>query len=100
MKPYSEQTTEELIALMIGEEDRVTREHILELAGRADAVEPLLGYVRDDFYWTDAESGAFWMVMHAVTALCLSRDPAALPTLIQSLPLPWKFPLAATIGNL
>ena len=91
MKPYSEQTTEELIALLISEEDRVTREHVLELAGRADAIEPLLDIVRNEYYWTVEEGGEFWLMMHAVTALCLSRDSAALPTLIESLPSPWKF---------
>ncbi|MGH9846679.1 MAG: SEC-C metal-binding domain-containing protein [Blastocatellia bacterium] len=91
MKPYSEQTTGELIALLISEEDRVTREHILELAGRADAIEPLLDVVRNEYYWSVEGGGEVWIVMHAVTALCLSRDSAALPTLIELLPLPWKF---------
>lgn len=57
MLAYSEKTTQELLDLLITEEDRVTLEHIQELARREDAIEPLRTWLLDRNRWTKAEHG-------------------------------------------
>lgn len=82
---YSEKTTQELIDLLITEEDRVTVEHIQELATRPDAAKPLRELLQDDYYWYDADPMESWSLYHAFILLCLMRDQAALPDLLQAL---------------
>jgi hypothetical protein len=82
---YAEKTTQELIDLLRQEEDRVTREHIDELATRPDAVEPLRELLSDDYYWYDSSMGEAWVLYHAFTLLALTRDVANLPYLFDAL---------------
>ncbi len=89
MTPYSEQTTEELIALLLTEEDRVTAAHIQELVLRPDATTPLCEILANEDYWYEGEDGEWWVTMHALTILALQRDPAALPSMLKSLYLSW-----------
>jgi hypothetical protein len=90
MIPYSEQTTAELIALLFREEDRVTLEHIQELAARPDAIEPLRAILRDERIWYEGAHGEWWIKMHAVVTLAAMRAEAALPELIEAFYLFWK----------
>src|SRR5437867_4634307 len=86
MPPYAEQTTTELIDLLFKEEDRVTLEHIQELARRgAEAVEPLREILRNEKYWLEGQYGEFWIEMHAVTILSAMRAVEALPDLIAAI---------------
>lgn len=82
---YAEKTTQELIDLLRQEEDRVTREHIDELATRPDAVEPLRELLADDYYWYDSPMGEAWGLYHAFTLLGLTREVANLPYLFAAL---------------
>jgi hypothetical protein len=82
---YAEKTTQELLDLLRQEEDRVTREHIDELATRPDAVEPLRALLADDYYWYDSPTGESWVLYHAFTLLGLTRDLANLPSLLAAL---------------
>lgn len=84
MLAYSEKTTQELIDLLITEEDRVTLEHIQELARREDAIEPLRTWLLDRNRWTKAEHGEWWALYHAFTILCLTRRPELLDDLLQA----------------
>lgn len=85
MIAYTEKTTEELIQLLITEEDRVTLEHIQELASREDAVEPLCAWMRDEDRWREARDGEWWAFYHAFTILSLTRRVELLPDLFQGL---------------
>lgn len=87
MTPYTEQTTEALIADLFKAEDRVTLEHIRALASRADAVEPLRAILRNQLYWEEGQDGEFWIELHAVAILCMARAEAAIPDLISALEL-------------
>ena len=58
MTDYTEKSTQELIELLIKEEDRVTLEHIQELAARPDAIEPLRGILRNDSSWRGENSAS------------------------------------------
>lgn len=81
---YTEKSTEALIEMLITEEDRVTLEHINELAARADAVEPLRAWVRDENRWCEARDGEWWALYHMFTILCLTRRPELLGDLLLS----------------
>lgn len=83
MIAYSQKTTSELIDLLITEEDRVTLEHIQELATRPDAIEPLRAWMVDETRWQEAEDGEWWALYHAFTILCLTRRPEVLDDLLQ-----------------
>ncbi len=87
MTSYNEQTTEALIALLFTQEDRVTLEHIKELAARPDAVEPLREILRNTYYWEEGQDGKFWIELHAVSILCLAKAEAAIPELISAIEL-------------
>jgi hypothetical protein len=80
---YAETPTPELIELLIKEEDRVTLAHIHELAARADAVEPLRAWMRDQDRWQEAENGEWWALYHAFTVLSLTRRAELLDDLLQ-----------------
>jgi len=80
---YAEMTTPALIELLIQEEDRVTLPHIQELAGRADAVEPLRTWMRDGTRWREARDGEWWALYHAFTILSLTRRADLLDDLLQ-----------------
>lgn len=82
---YAEKTTQELLDLLRQEEDRVTREHIDELATRPAAVEPLRKLLGDDYYWHESTMGVAWVLYHAFTLLGLTRDLANLPCLLAAL---------------
>lgn len=83
MIAYTEKTTQELIDLLIAEEDRVTLEHIQELAGREDAIEPLRAWMRDKIRWLNARDGEWWALYHAFTILALTRRVELLPDLFE-----------------
>lgn len=85
MIAYAEKTTKELIELLVAEEDRVTLEHVQELAARADAVEPLCFWLRDEKRWREAEDGEWWALYHAFIILSLTRSPKVLGDLLQGL---------------
>lgn len=85
MITYTEKTTQELIDLLIEEEDRVTLEHMQELAARPDAAEPLRELLLSDYYWYDENTTKYWALYHAFILLCLKRDKAALPDLLEAL---------------
>ncbi len=80
---YKEKSTPELIELLIAEEDRVTLEHIQELAARSDAVEPLSAWMQDENRWRDARDGEWWALYHAFTVLSLTRRRELLDDLLQ-----------------
>ena len=85
MIAYTEKTTEELIDLLIAEEDRVTLEHIQELAKREDALEPLRAWMRDENRWFRARDGEWWALYHAFTILSLTRRADVLDDLLLAL---------------
>ena len=85
MTPYTEQTTEALMALLFTEEDRVTLAHLQELAARPDAVEPLRAILRNEYYWAEGRDGEFWIELHAIAILCLAKAAAAIPDLLPTL---------------
>ncbi|HMY76707.1 MAG TPA: hypothetical protein PLQ88_33115, partial [Blastocatellia bacterium] len=80
---YKEKSTQELIELLSAEEDRVTLEHIQELAARPDAVDPLRAWMRDERRWREARDGEWWALYHAFTILSLTRRPELLDDLLQ-----------------
>jgi hypothetical protein len=80
---YTEKPTPDLLDLLVTEEDRVTLELIQELAGRADAIEPLSAWLRDETRWREARDGEWWSFYHAFTILCLTRRPEALDAMLQ-----------------
>lgn len=84
MLAYSEKTTQELLDLLITEEDRVTLEHIQELAKREDAIDPLRAWLVDKNRWIEAENGEWWALYHAFTILCLTRRPELLDDLFHA----------------
>jgi hypothetical protein len=90
MKPYAEQTTDELMSALFTEEDRVTREHIEELARRPEAVEPLRGILRDRDRWLGDGRGDWWALLHALTALAAARAEAALPEMLDAILLSYE----------
>jgi hypothetical protein len=90
MKPYAEQPTAELISGLFTEEDRVTREHIEELARRPEAVEPLRAILRNRDYWLGEEPGGWWAELHALTALAVARAEAALPEMLDAIMLAYE----------
>jgi hypothetical protein len=80
---YAEMTTAELIELLFKEEDRVTLEHIQEIAARGDEARPrLLEILNNEDYWYEGQRAEFWIELHVVTILSLMRDPAVLPNLL------------------
>lgn len=85
MTALAEKATAELIDLLFREEDRVTWEHIQELAARPDAVEPLREILRNEHYWFAGEYGEFWIELHAIAILSQMRAAAALPEMMQAL---------------
>jgi|GEM_PF-1200449 len=86
MPGYAEQTTAELIDRLFKEEDRVTVEHVQELARRGDeAVGPLREALRNEQYWNAGEYGEFWIEMHAITILGAMRALEALPELMAAI---------------
>jgi hypothetical protein len=82
---YAEKTTLELLDLLVKEEDRVTLEHIQELAARPDAIEPLRAWLADMDRWMEAEHGEWWALYHAFTILSLTRRPELLDDLLEAL---------------
>ncbi len=82
---YANQTTDELLALLVSEEDRVTEAHIRELAARSDAVAQLTAWLTDTELWSDAEYGEWWELYHAFTILCLTGRPEFLDTTLTAL---------------
>src|SRR5690242_3269479 len=80
---YAQMPTPALIELLIQEEDRVTLAHIQELAARADAVEPLRAWMRDENRWYEARDGEWWALYHAFTILSLTRRADLLDDLLQ-----------------
>jgi hypothetical protein len=85
MNTYSEKSTRELIDLLFKEEDRVTLEHIRELAARPDALQPLREILRNDYYWNEGRHGEWWILYHAFTILSATRNPEVLPDVIDAL---------------
>ncbi len=80
---YAEMTTAELIDLLFKEEDRVTFEHIQELARRGDEASPrLLEILHNEDYWYEGQRGDFWITLHTVVILSSMRDPKLLPELL------------------
>ncbi|MFN0112562.1 MAG: SEC-C metal-binding domain-containing protein [Blastocatellia bacterium] len=85
MITYSEKTTAELIQLLLQEEDRVTLEHIQELATRPDSIEPLREKLQDDFYWLGDEGVEWWLPYHALTIFSATKNPELLPDMVAGL---------------
>ena len=83
MIAYTEKTTQELIDLLIVEEDRVTLEHIQELAGREEAIQLFRNWMRDEARWREARDGEWWALYHAFTILSLTRRIDLLPDMLQ-----------------
>ncbi len=81
---YAEKTTPELLDLLVTEEDRVTLEHIQELAARPDAIEPLRAWLTDYDRWSEARDGEWWALYHAFTILSLTRRPELLDDLLEA----------------
>jgi len=80
---YAGMTTAELIDLLFQEEDRVTLEHIQELARRGDEAKPRLREILlDEDYWYEGQRGNFWIPLHASVILSSMRDPALLPEML------------------
>lgn len=80
---YAEMTTAELIELLFKEEDRVTLEHIQEIAARGDEAKPrLLEILNNEDYWYEGQRAEYWIELHTVTILSLMRDPSVLPNLL------------------
>lgn len=80
---YAGMTTAELIELLFKEEDRVTFEHIQELASRGDEAKPRLREIlHNEEYWYEGQQGEFWIELHAVVILSTMRDPEVLPDLL------------------
>lgn len=80
---YAGMTTAELIDLLFEEEDRVTREHIQEIARRGDEAKPrLLEILHNEDYWYEGQQGEFWIELHTVVILSTMRDPDVLPDLL------------------
>ncbi len=80
---YVGMTTDELIDLLFKEEDRVTIEHIQELAQRGDEAKPRLREMLfNEDYWYEGQRAEFWMPLHTLATLSLMRDPAVLPDMI------------------
>jgi hypothetical protein len=98
---YAEQTTPELLDLLVAEEDRVTLAHIQELAARADAVEPLRAWLLDETRWLSDTHGVVWGIYHAFTILCLGRRVEALDDLLRALELAhaYKFDWITDVGS-
>ena len=84
MNSYHEKSTDELLQLLIAEEDRVTLEHIQELAARADAIEPLRAWLNDYDRWAEAEFGEWWALYHAFTILALTQRAELLDDLLEA----------------
>ena len=82
---YGEQTTEELLALLVSEEDRVTEAHIRELAARPAALETLTKWLSDKDHWIEAEYGEWWGLYHAFTILSLTGKLEFLDTVLAAL---------------
>ncbi len=80
---YAEKTTPELLDLLVTEEDRVTLEHIHELAARPDAIEPLRAGLTNYDRWFEARDGEWWALYHAFTILSLTRRPELLDDLLE-----------------
>lgn len=86
---YSEEDLAELdaaalVALMVGDEDRVPRNVIDTCAARGEAmVAQMRGLLEDPRPWTDGRSqGERWLLLHAVMILGLiSGEPAGLATI-------------------
>lgn len=86
MRPYAKQTTAELIDLLFKKDDRVTQEHIEELARRGEeAIGPLREILRNEKYWMEGERGEFWIVLHAVAILGAMHEAETLPELIAAI---------------
>lgn len=79
---YAGMTTDELIDLLFKEEDRVTLEHIQELAHRDEAKPRLREMLFNEDYWYEGQRGEFWIPLHTAATFSLMRDPALLPDLV------------------
>lgn len=80
---YAEMATAELIELLFKEEDRVTLEHIQEIAIRGDEAKPrLLEILSNEDYWYEGQRGEFWIELHSLMILSSMGDPALLPNML------------------
>jgi SEC-C motif len=86
MQNYAERTTAELIDLLFQEEDRVTEDHIVTLAGRGEeAVARMREILANEDYWYEGQGGDHYIVVHAMTVLGLTHDTASLPQMLEML---------------
>lgn len=82
---YAEMATADLIDLLFKEEDRVTLEHIQEIAHRGDEATPrLLEILANEDYWYEGQRGEFWIELHVLTILSLIGNPAVLPSVLDT----------------
>ena len=80
---YAEMATSELIDLLFQEEDRVTLEHIQEIAKRGDEAKPrLLEILENQDYWYEGQRGEYWIELHVLIILSQMRDPALIKPVI------------------
>lgn len=83
MVNYVEMPTEELIASLFRDEDRVSVEQIEAVIARGQEVAPRLREIlADEFYWYEGTGGDHFIVVHALTALAGMRDQEALPVVM------------------
>lgn len=86
MQNYADMTTAELIDLLYKEEDRVTQQHIEELAGRGEeAAARMREILANEDYWYEGRDGEHFIIVHALTVLGLMRDAASLPLMLEML---------------
>ncbi len=81
---YAEKTTDELLALLVSEEDRVTEAHIRELVARSDASAQLTLWLSEE-RWFESDFGDGWPLYHAFTILSLTGKPEFLDTVLAAL---------------
>lgn len=82
---YADMATAELIDLLFKEEDRVTLEHIQEIAHRGDEAKPkLLEILESEDFWYEGQRGEFWIELHVLAILGLIGDPAVLPKVLDA----------------
>jgi hypothetical protein len=86
MRNYADLTTAELIDLLFQEEDRVTEEHIVTLAGRGEEVTARMREVlANEDYWYEGRDGEHYIIIHAMSVLGLQQDTASVPLLLEML---------------
>ena len=82
---YAEMATSELIELLFQEEDRVTLEHIQEIAKRGDEAKPrLLEILENQDYWYEGQLGEYWIELHVLIILSLMRDPSLIKPVLDT----------------